>query len=102
MIMKKAVVFLLSLLQFFNFNVFSQKNTNAISVYAFKTDNPISNEFKKEFEIFYTINPKANYVFLTFMANNCNDVRYGCPIIYGDESYITSQESIKGVLYYQD
>ncbi len=99
---KNIIIALLFGLQFYNFNAFSQLNTNKISIYTFKTNNIVSNEFKKELEIFYTINSYANYVFLNFNADNCDNVRYGCPILYGDRNYITSKEYVKGILYYQN
>ncbi len=96
---KKSVILVLFTL--FGQIVFSQTK-NSIPVYVLNENNNISNSFEKELEIFFTINPDSYYTILSFMANNCDEKKYGCSIIYGDESYLIPENSVRGMLKYMD
>ncbi len=100
--MKYKNSIILALLVLFSQIIFSQTKSDSIPIYILNKNNNVSNSFEKELEIFFTVNPNSHYTILPFMANNCNEKKYGCPIIYGDESYLIPQNSIKGILKYTD
>lgn len=83
---------------FINIGFLFAQRFETIAVYDFVDKNTISQDFKKEFELYFEFNPNSENAFLSFNNDSCNDNKFNCPILYDPHS----DKFLKGIINYKD